>query len=90
MLDAASLPLTEKSAFSIEQFCARNSISRALFYKMRKAGTAPRLAYIGSKPIVSVEAERDWIRAREAAPKPVVRRLGRPRKALAAESATTA
>ena len=53
-------------ALSIAQFCARNNISRSFFYKLRKAGKAPRTMRVGGRQIVSPDAERDWRCDREA------------------------
>ena len=53
-------------ALSIAQFCARNNISRSFFYKLRKAGKAPRTMRVGGRQIVSPDAERDWRCEREA------------------------
>jgi predicted DNA-binding transcriptional regulator AlpA len=53
-------------AFSIAQFCARNNISRSFFYKLRKAGKAPRTMRVGGRQIVSPDAEREWRCEREA------------------------
>jgi predicted DNA-binding transcriptional regulator AlpA len=51
---------------SIAGFCARQSISRAHFYNLQKQGKAPRVAHVGSRRIITPEAERDWGREREA------------------------
>jgi hypothetical protein len=52
--------VTQKTAFSLAEFCERNSISRAFHYKLRKAGKAVRVSYAGNKPIVTVDDERAW------------------------------
>ena len=54
------------SAFTILEFCRRNAISRAFFYKMSKAGQGPQDMKIGSHSRISAEAECDWKREREA------------------------
>jgi hypothetical protein len=59
--------VSEKTAHTIDEFCARNSISRALYYKLKAQGKGPRLAYAGSKPIITTQAEHDWLRECEAA-----------------------
>jgi len=51
---------------SSPQFCARNNISRSFFYKLRKAGKAPRTMRVGGRQIISPDAERDWRCEREA------------------------
>jgi hypothetical protein len=55
-----------QSAFTITEFCRRNAISKAMFYKICAAGHGPRLMKVGTHSRISVEAEADWKRAREA------------------------
>jgi predicted DNA-binding transcriptional regulator AlpA len=63
-----SIPTTTTTgAFTIDEFCRAHGISRALFYKLRKQGRAPRIMQIGSKPLVSIEAAQDWRKAMEQA-----------------------
>jgi len=54
-----------RTAFSPEEFCLRNGISMATFWKLRDAGRAPALMYLGRIIRISVEAERAWQVARE-------------------------
>jgi len=37
-----------------------------MFYKLKKLGKAPRVHYAGNKPLISPEADEEWLRAREA------------------------
>jgi hypothetical protein len=67
MLKLPHVPIAEKAARTIDEFCARNSISRPMFYKLKKQGKAPRLAYVGTKPLITDQSEKDWHREREAA-----------------------
>jgi predicted DNA-binding transcriptional regulator AlpA len=57
---------TELDAMSIDVFCKRHAISRALFYKMAKAGKGPRIIKIGTRSIISAEAATAWRRRMEA------------------------
>jgi hypothetical protein len=52
---------------TIDEFCARNRISRGMYYKLRGKGKAPREMNIGARRAISPEAEADWRRAMEAA-----------------------
>jgi hypothetical protein len=61
------IPMSDKTAFTIGEFCSRVNISRPLFYKMKNQGKGPRLAYAGAKTLITLEAERDWLRGLEAA-----------------------
>jgi hypothetical protein len=67
MLAPPTIVVSEKSARTILEFCQRNSISRALFYKLKHEGKGPRIAYAGCKPIITAAAEHDWLLACEAA-----------------------
>ncbi len=55
-----------EGAYTIQEFCNAFRISRALFYKLRKAGQAPVVMNAG-KPLISYAAAAEWRRAREAA-----------------------
>jgi hypothetical protein len=56
-----------QSAFTVAEFCRRNSISKSMFYKMCAAGLGPRLMEVGAHSRISAEAEAAWKIAREAA-----------------------
>ncbi|MCO5131195.1 MAG: transcriptional regulator [Xanthobacteraceae bacterium] len=53
-------------SFSISKFCERQSIGRTLYYELRKRGKTPRTFRVGSVERISEEAEREWVKAREA------------------------
>ena len=57
--------LVERRAFTLNKFCETHGISRAMFYKLVKAGQGPRFAKIGSKVLITTEAAAEWLRARE-------------------------
>jgi predicted DNA-binding transcriptional regulator AlpA len=59
--------LVERRAFTLNGFCEAHGISRAMFYKLLKAGQAPRFAKIGSKILIANEAAAEWLRSREVA-----------------------
>jgi hypothetical protein len=54
-------------AFSIQQFCAAHSLSRAMFYILLKNGRAPAVMKVGRRTLISAEAAADWRRRMEAA-----------------------
>ncbi|HEX2020069.1 MAG TPA: hypothetical protein VGO17_14115 [Aurantimonas sp.] len=56
---------SNKMAFSVRQFCARNGISTPTYYKLRASKRGPREMRFGSVVRISIEAEADWRRARE-------------------------
>lgn len=47
-------------SFSIDMFCARNSISRTTYFSLRKAGCAPVEVRIGRLVRITREAELEW------------------------------
>jgi hypothetical protein len=53
----------DRAAWTISEWCKRRNISRALFYKLKKAGKAPRIKYAGSKPLITAEADAEWAAA---------------------------
>jgi hypothetical protein len=55
-----------KKSRSIAEFCKRNSISRAYFYKLKNQGKGPRMMATNR---ISDEAEVDWCRMMEAEPR---------------------
>ena len=61
-----SNPATRKCS-SVDEFCVDHRISRAMFYKILKEGTGPRVMKVGNRTLISVEADADWRRTMEAA-----------------------
>jgi predicted DNA-binding transcriptional regulator AlpA len=57
--------MPEQDAFSVDEFCKRNRISRATFYNLQKVGQAPRVMKVGSRTLISVEAAEQWRRELE-------------------------
>jgi hypothetical protein len=51
---------------TIEDFCERNRISEAMYFKLKRLGKAPREMKLGKKILITPEAETDWRREREA------------------------
>lgn len=55
----------EGGAMSVERFCERHDLSRAMFYKILKAGKGPRIMKVGGRTLISAEAASDWRRLME-------------------------
>lgn len=55
--------MDDKDCYSITEFCERNSISRALLYKMWEVGTGPARIRLGSRALISREAAAEWRRS---------------------------
>jgi predicted DNA-binding transcriptional regulator AlpA len=54
-------------SFTLQQWCDRHGISKAMFYLLRKDGKAPRIFNIGRCVRVSAQAGQDRVKAREEA-----------------------
>jgi hypothetical protein len=63
---AASEAATPPSCFTVAQFCERNHLSIAFYYKLRQERLGPREMEVGRRRFVSIEAEAAWRREREA------------------------
>jgi hypothetical protein len=57
----------DRIAWSLEEFCVRNGFSLSMYYVLRRRGQAPAEMRIGTRRLISVAAEQEWQRAREAA-----------------------
>jgi predicted DNA-binding transcriptional regulator AlpA len=51
---------TSRKASSIDQFCHDHGFSRATFYKLAKAGLAPRTMRVGTRQLISEEEGAAW------------------------------
>jgi hypothetical protein len=56
-----------RRGYSINEFCRAYGISRASFYNYKRAGIGPRIMQVGSRRIITDEAEEEWRRERERA-----------------------
>jgi predicted DNA-binding transcriptional regulator AlpA len=56
----------QQQALSINDFCRAYGISRALFYTMAKAGTAPESVKCGRRVLIPVAAAQTWLEQRKA------------------------
>jgi hypothetical protein len=63
----STIPNTGRKAFTVDEFCTNHSISRAMFYKLAKAGMGPRVMRVGTKQLVSEEEAAAWRAERTAA-----------------------
>lgn len=56
----------EKQAYSIDEFCERHGdLSRSFLYKLWPQGLGPRFMRVGTRRLISKEAEAEWRSARE-------------------------
>jgi predicted DNA-binding transcriptional regulator AlpA len=54
-------------AYTIPEWCEANRVSRGSFYNLKKAGQAPRTYNVGTRVLISAEADAEWRKDREAA-----------------------
>jgi predicted DNA-binding transcriptional regulator AlpA len=55
-----------QTALTIAQFCQTHSISRNLFYNLKKQGLAPKMIAVGKRRLISIEAAAEWRRTMES------------------------
>ena len=58
-------------ASTIPEFCRQHRISVAFFYKLKKAGKAPRTMHVGNRRLVADEDAGVWRKAMAEASEPV-------------------
>jgi hypothetical protein len=76
----------EQAAFTIHQFCARNTISLATFHKLARQGRGPRVMNLGRAVRISSQAEADWQRERENPDEAEARLIKQEREARVAQT----
>ena len=54
-----------QASYTIQEWCDRRRISRAMFYVLDAKGLAPRSHYAGARRLISDEADAEWVQARE-------------------------
>jgi predicted DNA-binding transcriptional regulator AlpA len=60
-----------KNSLTIPEFCNGESISKAMFYKLRKQGLAPDIMKIGRLTRISAESVNEWRKRMEKLAKEV-------------------
>jgi len=55
----------DRQAFSIQEFCFRNSISPTTYFKLKRANCSPVEMKLGKAVRISIEAEKAWRQERE-------------------------
>lgn len=66
--------MSERDAYSINEFCERHGISRAYLYLLWNREEGPRYMQVGARRLISKEAASDWRSAMES--DVVTRKLG--------------
>lgn len=60
--ETGDMPMRDRQAYTIPEFCGIYAISRAMFYKLRKQGTGPEIFKVGGRTLISRVAAEDWLR----------------------------
>jgi hypothetical protein len=55
-----------RRSFTVDEWCDARRISRGMFYKLRDRGLAPKTHNVGTKVLISDDADAAWLRDREA------------------------
>jgi hypothetical protein len=56
----------ERAAYSVQEFCLRNHISRPTYHRLRAEGRGPKEMRIGLNVIrITADSEREWQRLME-------------------------
>jgi hypothetical protein len=55
-----------KKSYTIAEFCAAYSVSRAFLYKLWDNGLGPNYYKLGTRRFISVEAAEEWRKQNEA------------------------
>jgi hypothetical protein len=58
--------------FTVAEFCARHRISKVHFYGLLKLGVGPKTMKLGKSRRITLAADADWAREREAQTKTMV------------------
>jgi predicted DNA-binding transcriptional regulator AlpA len=64
------MEIMNTKASTIDEFCEQHRFSRAFFYKLQKAGKAPRVMHVGARRLISDEDATAWRRAMAEASQP--------------------
>jgi hypothetical protein len=65
------------AADDLRQFCRRWRLSLSMFYKLKSQGLAPRTMNIGTKVLITRQAQAEWAAEREGAAETSRHRNGR-------------
>ena len=56
---------TTRDAFGVDEFAARNGLSRGTLYNLWQRGEGPRYMQVGKRRLISCEAAAEWRRRME-------------------------
>jgi len=58
--------MRDDGSMTLAQWCEHRKVSMSMYYKLRDQGRSPRVHRVGAKVLISAEADRAWLREREA------------------------
>ena len=77
----------ERIAYTVPEFCFRNSISRPTYHRLRAQGLGPKEMRLGLNAIrITAEAERDWQRRMQEPRTDLEKRRGQEQQARQQEA----
>jgi hypothetical protein len=56
---------TERGSWTVDEFCARHSLSKSTYYALKQRGRTPRELIIGRIRRITLAAEAEWLEAVE-------------------------
>jgi hypothetical protein len=57
-----------RASYTLDEICARSSMSKSTMNILRRSGRGPKLTFIGRLVRVTAEAEREWLKALQNPP----------------------
>lgn len=60
--------MNDGKLMTIPVFCDRNAISKSAYHYLKRLGRSPKEIYIGTKVVISPDAEDEWRREMQANP----------------------
>ncbi len=61
---SGAIPLCDRLAWSIPEFCQLCGISEPLYYKLQRNGQGPRKTKLGSRTVITRKDGHKWLRNR--------------------------
>jgi hypothetical protein len=58
--------MPDLDSYTVDEWCRRRRVCRATFYNLRKKGRGPKVMKIGTRTLISREADDEYRRALEA------------------------
>jgi hypothetical protein len=60
-----NVPLSERAAWDVSEFCVVSGVSRSTYYNLKRKGEGPRETHVGTKILITRESAAAWLRKQE-------------------------